>query len=547
MCFVAMHLMITKRKYKNRITEHAKIVECYREEGKTPRKRTVFNLGTIKNEEDRIKFKQILESIKKGNEFVNTKDLNIKNSKEFGVTYTVNKLLEKYEIDKILKDELSKNKVQFDIVGIIKALVINRLTKPSSDLSTYDWIKNDYSEKLNIKEHHIYRALDYLIGGKEQIEKQIFDTLKEKLKLNTDLIHYDLTSSYLEGKKCEIAFYGYSRDRRRDKKQIVIGLVMCGGIPIYHEVFKGNTVDKSTLKEMAENLNKKLGIKKATIVADGGLLTEDNLKDLEDNGQEYILGNPRRKNKMAEKYLIKEIISKENQSAKEAGLEKVKRNEKEYTRRYILCLDKNTKEERLETLKTTKKNLEEQLEDLQKKYKKSQESKNGKKMTKESMFRQADKLLGKNRRIFELKIKENEIGISFKKEVYDYEKKIAGKFLLVTNTNEKADKIMKSYKELQMVENAFDEIKNFLDIRGIYHWKERRVRAHVFVCVLSFLIESIIERFSDESARTTLRKLERIKIINLDLKKKTKQFLTTISKDTEKIFSELKIQKPLII
>jgi len=168
-------------------------------------------------------------------------------------------------------------------------------------------------------------------------------------------------------------------------------------------------------------------------------------------------------------------------------------------------------------------------------------------MTKESMFRQADKLLGKNRRIFELKIKENEIGISFKKEVYDYEKKIAGKFLLVTNTNEKADKIMKSYKELQMVENAFDEIKNFLDIRGIYHWKERRVRAHVFVCVLSFLIESIIERFSDESARTTLRKLERIKIINLDLKKKTKQFLTTISKDTEKIFSELKIQKPLII
>ncbi len=539
--------MITKRKYKERTIEHAKIVESYREEGKTPRKRTVFNLGTIKNEEDRIKFKRILESIKEGNEFINTKDLNIKSSKEYGITYTVNKLLEKYNLDNILKKQLSQNKAKFDIYSTIKALIINRLIKSSSDLSAYDWIKNDYSEKLDIKEHQVYRALDYLIDWKEEIEKQIFDTLKKKLKLKTDLIHYDLTSSYFEGSKCEIAFYGYSRDHRKDKKQIVIGLVMCDGIPIHHEVYKGNTVDKSTLKEMAENLKQKLGIKKATIVADGGLLTKDNVEDLECSEQKYILGNPRRNNKMAEKYLTEKIESKENQSAKEIGVETVKRNEKEYTRRYILCLNKDTKKERLETLETTKKNLEKKLEDLQKKYKRSKESKKGKKMTKESMFRQADKLLGKNKRMFELKIKENDIGIFFKKEVYDYEKKIAGKFLIVTNTDEKANKIMEIYKKLRMVEDAFDEIKNFLDVRGIYHWKERRVRAHVFVCVLSFLIESIIEKFSDESAREILKKLGRISIIDLDLKNKTKQLLTTIPKDTQEIFSELKIQKPLII
>ena len=170
----------------------------------------------------------------------------------------------------------------------IKALIINRLIKSSSDLSAYDWIKNDYSEKLNIKEHQVYRALDYLIEGKEEIEKQIFDTLKKKLKLKTDLIHYDLTSSYFEGLKCEIAFYGYSRDHRRDKKQIVIGLVMCDGIPICHEVYNGNTVDKSTLKEMTENLKQQRGIIQATIVTDGGLLTNDNEQDLEDTKQRNI-------------------------------------------------------------------------------------------------------------------------------------------------------------------------------------------------------------------------------------------------------------------
>ncbi len=397
----SMYMKITKTKYKEKLIEHAKIVESFKD-GKTSRQRIILNLGPIKSDEDRRKYQEILNSMKKGKgDFLRKDELIVTQTKEYGITYTANKLLEKYNLDNILQGELIKNKAKFDIYSTIKALIINRLTKPSSDLSAYDWIKNDYSEKLDVKEHQLYRALDYLIKRKDNIEKKIFDVLKKKLKLNVDSVHYDLTSSYFEGKKCEIAFFGHSRDKRRDRKQIVIALVMCDGIPIHHEVHKGNTVDKSTLEEMAKNLREKLGIKNAVIIADGGLLTEDNLEDLEDNGQEYILGNPRRKNKMAEKYLIKEIISKENQSAKEAGLEKIKRNEKEYARRYILCLNKDTKKERLETLETTKKNLEKKLEDLQKRYKKSQESKKGKKMTKESMFRQADKLLGKNRRMFE--------------------------------------------------------------------------------------------------------------------------------------------------
>ena len=96
-----------------------------------------------------------------------------------------------------------------------------------------------------------------------------------------------------------------------------------------------------------------------------------------------------------------------------------------------------------------------------------------------------------------------------------------------------------------MVENAFDEIKNFLDVRGIYHWKERRVRAHVFVCVLSFLIESIIERFSDESARETLKKLGRIQLTKMDLSSKRKSKITEISSKEQVIFNNLKILKPI--
>ena len=541
-----MHLMITKRKYKNKIIEHAKIVESYRENGKTPRKRTIFNLGTIKNEEDREKFKQILNSIKEGDEFINVKNLNIESSKEFGVTYTANKLLEKYDIQKILKEELIENKVKFDIFGIIKALIINRLIKPSSDLSAYDWMKKDYSEKLDVKEHQVYRALDYFIERKDNIEKKIFESLKTKLNLNTDLIHYDLTSSYFEGLNCEIAFYGHSRDHRKDRKQIVIGLVMCEGIPIYHEVYEGNTMDKSTLKGMINNLKEKLGIKKAAIVADRGLITEDNLEMLENEEYDFVLGFQRRNNNTSKEHLIKEINTEQKQFAKEVEKETIKRNDKEYVRRYILCLDQNTKKERLKILGEIKNNIELKLLELKEKYAKSQKNKKGKKMTKESLILQAYKIAGKNKRLFEIK-EDNGLKFSLKKESYEYEKKIAGKFLIVTNTTKEAIEIMKTYKELQIVENAFDEIKNFLDIRPLEHHKKSRVKAHVFVCVMSFLIESIIEKFSKESARKTIEKLKRLKIINLSFGNKTKKVLTEVSEEMEDIFKVLQIQKPVVL
>ena len=539
-----MHLMITRTKRNGKFFEYAKIARSYRENEKI-KKEIIMNLGAIKSDEDKKRYKEILDDLKKGEKFIKRKDIIFEDSKEYGITYIANKLLEKYNLDNILQKELTKNKAQFDVYSTIKALIINRLTKPSSDLSAYDWMKNDYSEKLDVKKHQVYRALDYLIQRKDNIEKKIFDSLKEKLNLNTNLVHYDLTSSYLEGKKCEIAFYGYSRDHRKDRKQIVIGLVMCDGIPIYHEVFEGNAVDKSTLKEMVKNLKQKLGIKKVTIIADGGLLTKDNLENLEDNKQKYILGNPRRNNKMAEKYLTKKIDSKENQSAKEVGKEEIKRGGKEYTRRYILCLNKNTKKERLETLDEIKEKKEKELMELQVKYEKSQIKKKGKKITKESMINQAYKILGKNKRLFDIEEKDGKLNISFIKDTYDYEKKIAGKFLIVTNTDEKADKIMKTYKELQMVENAFDEIKNFLDVRGIYHWKERRVKAHVFVCVLGFLVESIIERFSDESARKILKKLERIQIGKIKVGEENVFQLTEKSLQLSKeIFKNLGIKMP---
>jgi len=522
-----MYLLITKKKQGEKVYQSAKIVESYKLNGKS-RQRIIISLGPVNSEEDLLKYKKILESMKKGNLFVNENDIKAKNSREYGITYTTNKLFEKYKIDEILQTELSNNKAKFNIYDIIKALIINRLVRPSSELSAFDWICEDYSEDLDIYGHQIYRALDYLIPKKDIIEKRIFDNLKIMLNLNLDYAHYDLTSTYFEGDKCKIAFYGYSRDHRKDRKQVVIGLVMIDGIPIHHEVYEGNTVDKTTLEGMIKNVKEKFGLKEIAIVADRGLITDNNLTLLENQNYQYILGVQRRNNKIPQEHLIKEIESENKNFAKE------------------VCLDNQTKKERLENLYEIKQDIEEKLNELQKKYKASQTSKKGKKITKESLINQAFKLLGKNKRLFHVELTEDGFKQTFNKENYEYEEKIAGKFLLITNTDITPEKAMKTYKELQTVENAFDESKNFLYIRPVFHWREHRVRAHIFVCYLSFLIESIIERFSSESARVTLRELDRIKIINLNFKTHNKKILTELSEEVLTIFKELKINQPIL-
>ncbi|MEK6892854.1 MAG: IS1634 family transposase [Nanoarchaeota archaeon] len=542
-----MYLKITQKKTNRGVGKYAKIVESYWDKtSNTSRQKVIMNLGAIKSDNDLKRYEKILESMKKGVVHVDFNKVEILNTKEYGVTYTTNKLLEKYEIKEILQKELSDNKAQFKVYEIIKALIINRLVKPSSDLSAYDWIKKDYAEKISINRQYIYRALDYLVQKKDKIEKDIYGSLKKIMKLNTEIAHYDLTSTYFDGSKCEIAFYGYSRDHRKDRKQVVIGLVMIDGIPVYHEVYNGNTVDKTTLKNMVNNMKEKFGIKDLIVVADRGLITGDNLDLLENKEYHYIIGVQRRNNNLAEELLSKEITSEEKQFAKEIHRETKIIEDKEIIRRYILCLDNQTRNERLENLEEIKDKKEKELKMLQDKYAKSMSSNKCKKMTKESLIISADKILGKNNRLFDFEYDETGLKYSFKAEDYEYEKKIAGKFLLVTNTEKSPKEAMKSYKELQTVENAFDECKNFLYVRPVYHWKGRRVRAHIFVCVLSFLIESIIEKFSKESARETVSELKRITLSEITAENNSRKVLTKLTDKQLSIFKESKISSPVI-
>lgn len=513
--------------------KQASVVESVRVEGRV-RQVLIKNLGSVNTQEELRRAQKLCDYFRRGEQLVTIKEVSNKRTFDFGVIYAIQQLWNNYKIAEKLSDMLGSK------YGFVFQMAATRLHDPASELSTVEWINNEAWNPFEkeTKPQHLYRTLDHLIEKKDEIEKGIFDSLKQKLKLDLKKTFYDLTSSYFEGECCKLAMFGYSRDKRKDRPQIVLGLAMVDGIPIMHEVFQGNTVDKTTLKEMSEKLKNHLGIKKTAFVADRGIITEDNLDALESIEYDYIIGCERRNNNKAKELLTKNISSEKEQSAKQVLKEK---NE----RRYILCLNKTTRKERLETIKQIVKQKNRQLAELQTKYTKSQESKKGRKMTIESLINHTNKTLGKNKRLYNTKHdKKTGLEYSLNQQAHEYEKQIAGKFLLVTNTQLKANKVMEAYKELQTVENAFKEIKNFLDIRPIYHWKERRVKAHVFICVLAFLTECIIGKLTQKPPRKIIRTLKRIKISAHNINGETIQLVDKPTKQETTFFKKMGVQIP---
>ena len=140
---------------------------------------------------------------------------------------------------------------------------------------------------------------------------------------------------------------------------------------------------------------------------------------------------------------------------------------------------------------------------------------------------------------------EDGLKFSLNREAWKYENAIAGRFLLVTTSDLPPERAMESYKELRSVEDAFREIKHFVDIRPVYHSKDRRVKAHVFVCVLAFLTEALIGRLVPyQSARKTIRAFRQIKVTETAIGDERVFLVREMKRPDIKVFNSLGIEAP---
>ena len=341
-----------------------------------------------------------------------------------------------------------------------------------------------------------YRALDAVADVKPETEEHLYRRLCDLTNLNLRLVCYDLTSTYFEGstppsEAFPSRVFGYSRDRRPDRPQIVIGLLCTqDGIPIAHHVFAGNTNDASTLAGVLGDLAKRFAVGRICVVADRGLISGANLETVTRAGFDHLLATRLRRDRVTAEALAAVDQDTVWVALPQPGTRATNVTLEDGTRTVVVHSDARARRDTQRTAEIITA-AETRLLALEHRVRE------GRLADPAKIGRAAQRILNTGRvaRLFDLEIGPGRFLYHYNEDNHAYEKLLAGRYVLTTSlTPAQADttEIVAAYQQLQTVENRFRVLKDFLRLRPIRHWTEQRVRGHVAICVYAALMETLI-------------------------------------------------------
>ncbi len=459
------------------------------------------------NRQQRFEFEDEIASAEPRWVEVNAGGVRVENLKQFGGPWLALHLLRTLQLDSFLEKAIpeGREQVPWDVSSLI--LIIARLLEPGSELFTAEqWYpKTALPDLLGVPEEHIddnrlYRALDQLLPHKAALEMHLKDRLGQLFDLEYDLLLYDVTSTYFEGAAdFPLAQRGYSRDQRSDCKQVCIGLVVSRcGMPLGYEVFAGNTADVTTVEGIVETMERRYGKSDRIWVMDRGMVSEDNIEFLREGGRSYIVGTPKSMLKKFEQEILKEdwhsirdglevkIVPWPESDDAEASTTEIDSSPE----RFILCRSRERSNKEEGITQRFEKKITESLTRMQARCEKQARDPM-------KVEREIGRMLGKNTRaarLFDVKVTKTDKGaarIEWSKieATRDWATLSAGCYLLRTNVKDWSDEeLWKAYMQLTEAEAAFRIHKSDLTIRPIWHQKEERVLAHIFVCFLAYVL-----------------------------------------------------------
>ena len=466
-----MYVKITKSKDHR----YVQIVESYRDENGIPRHKVLFNFGRLDILKKDLSFLRVIEKVKSiitdNPDFEDITPAEIVN---WG--YKIyEKLWKKLKIDEILEEVKLRTKVKFDLTTSCFRMVIEHLLNPKSKLGIY----NNQMKYLGLPEvelQHLYRTLDILSDHKDHLEKELFLRNMNLLNMKIDVVFYDVTTFYFESVKADtLKDFGFSKDSRFNEVQVVLGLLIDSeGMPIGYELFPGNTFDGKTLQDALEKLKKRFMLNKVIIVADRGINSKVNLKRIKDMGFEYIVAS---RIKNLPKYIQDSIFTEEGYSTVE----------KEGIRYKVIDYENPVYSE-----KGKKEVLKEKLIIT---YSPKRAEKD--RYDRERLIEKAKRLLEKGSLDLKrggrkyIKISSD---FSLDEESILRDEKFDGYYGIQTSEkNLSPYDIIGAYHNLWKIEESFRIMKSHLEVRPIFHWTEKRIKGHFFVCFLAFLLEKTME------------------------------------------------------
>lgn len=357
----------------------------------------------------------------------------------------------------------------FDDIGfrvidniVFRQLVLSRLTYPVSKLKTSDYL-NRYHE-LDYPVQQIYRYMDKLHFIQKELVQQIsYEHTRKILGTQISIVFYDVTTLYFEiDQEDKLRKTGFSKEGKHQNPQIVLGLLVSkNGYPLAYEIFEGNKFEGHTMLPVLDAFKEKYQLEQMVIIADSGLLSNANIKELQTKGYEFILGAriKNEKREIKEKILSLSLKNRESIIIKRDGL------------KLIVTYTDNRAKKDLQNRERGLKKLEKQV-------------KSGK-ITKASI----------NNRGYNKYLKmEGTINIAIDYDRFNRDASWDGLKGYLTNAKLTKNEIIENYRHLWQIEKAFRISKTDLKIRPIYHRLQRRIETHICISFVAYKIYKELER-----------------------------------------------------
>jgi len=515
-----------KNKSDGRVRKYLQIVESRRVNG-CPRQKVLLSLGRVDTPEGKKRLESLAEAFIQASERLSLLDLreDIKahSTREFGIPLVFRRIWEDLDLAELLGSEMSEVETEFDLPEAIFNMVLNRLSDPSSKRQLETWQKSvEGIESFAL--HQYYRALDYLVDHKDDLEKRIFSRMRDLFCADVDVILFDTTTVAYYGDSDQhedLLEYGFSKIRRGDLKQIVVGVIMSKqGIPLGHEVFEGNRNDVTCFSKIIDQVSGKYKVDKVIMVGDRGMVSKDNIRHLEEKNYKYILGYRMRTIPQEDRHKI--FSEKEFRKLKNVELQF---KEATYNgKRLIVCYS----EHRAEKDRLHREHILEKIKDKIK-------SGNLSAIVDNTHYKRFLRIRGEKPVIDMDKVRRDAI--------YD------GMFVLTTNTNQSAVSVVEAYKDLWQVELAFRQLKSELEMGPIYHWKDRRIRAHVMICFLAFVLRTVFykklkKKYRNVSYTAIMADVKALRTCEVSVKAEKVKLRTELEPGAVKAFRAIGMRPP---
>ncbi len=518
-----MYLLKQPKKQRGKIYNYYSIAESYREGG-VSHIRILFRLGAL-TEEQAEKIRMVLKIYGDPDLVVaKFKDIIFQEHWQYLDIAVLHEIWNQWGLPHLFKDNGLKD---IPTGKIAEILTINRCVDPGSKYYVSFWFPRTAGSFLlgipiqKVNDDRIYRELSIIEEHKESLEEYLYETLKEKESEAFHLVFYDLSNSYFEGSRCPLGKSGFSKKEGFKKKKVVLSLLVNKrGYPFSWDVMEGDTADVNTIEDRVEVCKKRFGIKEVTLVFDRGMVSEDNLLYLEEQGYKYITALdknqiPGVKNVRLERFVD---FTPERVRKQISALPEFEEFDQDFYYedlgidgevRYILGFNPQLfQEER----KDREERLSKALSYLNQKNVILSKAKRDRKATQveeqilevlkrrrvKTFIRynlvpiEVDVMLSKGIK----KVKSFRIKYEIKEDRFSYAQKLDGCCVFTTNHTEKkgkkflfpADEIIQAYRDKNRIEEAFKNLKSFIKFQPIYLFKPVHVRAHYTICVLSYLL-----------------------------------------------------------